>query len=174
MLMEDCRDAFFALFGRHSPNVLEINRPVKGLGCPEESRDNGRAEPMADNLDITQLLNAAADGMPGAADRLLPVVYEELRCLARRRFPGSTPTLGPTAFWFTKRGCACQRDQHGITAATSSVPQRKPCDASSSNMHGPAAHRSAAVAWLLCHSTSWVWSRPMPTTPGPRCGAGRN
>ncbi|MBP8298961.1 MAG: sigma-70 family RNA polymerase sigma factor [Planctomycetes bacterium] len=52
---------------------------------------------MADNLDITQLLNAAADGMPGAADRLLPVVYEELRCLARRQVSGSTPTLGPTA-----------------------------------------------------------------------------
>jgi RNA polymerase sigma factor (TIGR02999 family) len=49
------------------------------------------------NIDITQLLNAAADGMPGAADRLLPVVYEDLRSLARRQVSGATPTLGPTA-----------------------------------------------------------------------------
>ena len=37
---------------------------------------------------VTQLLDAIAAGDPGAADRLLPLVYDELRRLARVRLAG--------------------------------------------------------------------------------------
>ena len=52
--------------------------------------------------DVTQLLNAAAQGNPQASEQLLPVVYEELRKLAAARLarePGGAAgiTLQPTA-----------------------------------------------------------------------------
>jgi RNA polymerase sigma factor (TIGR02999 family) len=44
--------------------------------------------------DVTQILNAMAEGDPQAADRLLPLVYDELRRLAadrlKREAPGQT------------------------------------------------------------------------------------
>src|SRR5688572_16558835 len=49
--------------------------------------------------DATRLVSAAAAGDPQAADRLLPLVYDELRKLAAVRLAGETPgqTLQPTA-----------------------------------------------------------------------------
>jgi RNA polymerase sigma factor (TIGR02999 family) len=49
--------------------------------------------------DVTQLLDAAARGEPQAADRLLPLVYDELRKLAAGYLDGERPgqTLQPTA-----------------------------------------------------------------------------
>ena len=51
------------------------------------------------NEHVTRILAAAAAGTPGAADELLPVVYEELRRLAHRRMAHERPgqTLQPTA-----------------------------------------------------------------------------
>lgn len=48
---------------------------------------------------IPNLLAAVAAGEPGAADRLLPLVYEELRCLAARELARERPghTLQATA-----------------------------------------------------------------------------
>ncbi|MCZ6770680.1 MAG: sigma-70 family RNA polymerase sigma factor [Proteobacteria bacterium] len=48
---------------------------------------------------MTRLLHAAGAGEVGAADELLPLVYEELRRLARDRMTRETPgqTLQPTA-----------------------------------------------------------------------------
>jgi RNA polymerase sigma factor (TIGR02999 family) len=48
---------------------------------------------------VTNLLQAAAAGDPGAANELLPMVYEELRTLARARLKRLPPgqTLDPTA-----------------------------------------------------------------------------
>ncbi|MBU0640424.1 MAG: sigma-70 family RNA polymerase sigma factor [Planctomycetes bacterium] len=48
---------------------------------------------------VTRLLRAAADGEPEAAKDLLPLVYEELRTLARARLRRQAPgqTLQPTA-----------------------------------------------------------------------------
>jgi hypothetical protein len=43
------------------------------------------AAPPADQ--VTRILNAAAGGEAGAAGKLLPLVYDELRALARRRRP---------------------------------------------------------------------------------------
>src|SRR5436190_464262 len=49
--------------------------------------------------DVTQALNAAQQGDPQAADRLLPLVYDELRRLAAARLAqeSSGQTLQPTA-----------------------------------------------------------------------------
>jgi len=49
--------------------------------------------------DVTQLLNALAKGDRAAGDRLLPIVYDELRALAGAMFKGERPghTLQPTA-----------------------------------------------------------------------------
>ena len=49
--------------------------------------------------DVTQLLDAAAAGDPHAAERLLPLVYDELRRLAAQRLAHEKPghTLQPTA-----------------------------------------------------------------------------
>jgi RNA polymerase sigma factor (TIGR02999 family) len=51
------------------------------------------------NSSVTQLLHAAQAGEPEAAARLLPLVYDELRKLARQRLAHLPPgqTLQPTA-----------------------------------------------------------------------------
>jgi hypothetical protein len=51
------------------------------------------------NNDVTQLLNAVQRGDPQAAEKLLPVVYQELRKLAAQRMAQEQPgqTLQPTA-----------------------------------------------------------------------------
>jgi RNA polymerase sigma factor (TIGR02999 family) len=49
--------------------------------------------------DVTQILNAIQKGDPSASDQLLPLVYEELRMLARQRLANEKPgqTLQATA-----------------------------------------------------------------------------
>jgi RNA polymerase sigma factor (TIGR02999 family) len=49
--------------------------------------------------DVTQLLSAIRDGDPGAANQLLPLVYDELRRLAAQKLAHENPgqTLQPTA-----------------------------------------------------------------------------
>lgn len=49
--------------------------------------------------DLTQMLRAADDGEPGAAEKILPLVYDELRQLAARRLrqENGQMTLQPTA-----------------------------------------------------------------------------
>ena len=49
--------------------------------------------------DVTRILAAAERGDPGAAEQLLPLVYDELRKLAAQRLAGETPgqTLQATA-----------------------------------------------------------------------------
>src|SRR5262249_52973854 len=49
--------------------------------------------------EATQILNAIEQGDPKAAERLLPLVYDELRKLAARKLKGEKPgqTLQPTA-----------------------------------------------------------------------------
>ena len=48
--------------------------------------------------EVTRLLHAARDGDAGALDRVVPLVYEDLRRLARRQLARSfgTPTIRPT------------------------------------------------------------------------------
>jgi RNA polymerase sigma factor (TIGR02999 family) len=54
---------------------------------------------MSGGSDVTRILDAAARGDPGAAGRLLPVVYDELRKLAAQRMAAERPghTLQATA-----------------------------------------------------------------------------
>ena len=54
---------------------------------------------MSSHEDITTLLGAHGRGDPGALDRLLPLVYDELHRLADRAFGSQRPghTLQPTA-----------------------------------------------------------------------------
>jgi RNA polymerase sigma factor (TIGR02999 family) len=49
--------------------------------------------------EVKEILKAAADGEPGAADRLWPLVYDELRRLAAQKLAQEKPgqTLQPTA-----------------------------------------------------------------------------
>src|SRR6516164_11403488 len=49
--------------------------------------------------DVTRILSAIEHGDPGAAEQLLPLVYDELRQLARQRLAQEKPgqTLQPTA-----------------------------------------------------------------------------
>src|SRR4051812_32764421 len=63
-------------------------------------RDDLRyAADMSDSDDVTRLLVAAARGDPNAAERLLPLVYDELRKLAAQRMSIEQPgqTLQATA-----------------------------------------------------------------------------
>ena len=52
---------------------------------------------MAASREITRLLDRARDGDPGAIDRLIPLVYDELRALARHQRRGADATLDTTA-----------------------------------------------------------------------------
>jgi hypothetical protein len=49
--------------------------------------------------DVSQALEALSRGQPGAAEQLLPLVYDELRRLAAQRLSREAPgqTLQPTA-----------------------------------------------------------------------------
>ncbi len=54
----------------------------------------------SDRGDITRVLEAWSGGEPGAVDELMPLVYDELKRLARgqlMRNPGARPTLNTTA-----------------------------------------------------------------------------
>ncbi len=55
--------------------------------------------PAADTGDVTHMLAACPPGEPNAAEKLLPLVYEELRKLAAHKMAGEpgTQTLQPTA-----------------------------------------------------------------------------
>lgn len=59
---------------------------------------NGTAEPIR-NSEITRLLWEWSDGAPEAFDELLPLVFDELREIARRSLAGESQchTLQPTA-----------------------------------------------------------------------------
>lgn len=46
---------------------------------------------MAQVNDVTQILSEVHDGTPGAAERLLPIVYDELRGIAGRIFQSKKP-----------------------------------------------------------------------------------
>ncbi len=67
-----------------------------GSGLPSASSFAVPPEPMND---VTRILSAIEHGEPQAADRLLPLVYDELRKLAARRLAHEKPgqTLQATA-----------------------------------------------------------------------------
>jgi hypothetical protein len=84
--------------------------------------------------DVTSILLAIEQGEPHAAERLLPLVYDELRKLAARKLAQERPgqTLQATALvheatcnWWTPRAAG-----PGRAAATSSPPRPRRCGGS--------------------------------------------
>jgi RNA polymerase sigma factor (TIGR02999 family) len=82
--------------------------------------------------DITLILNAVQQGDPNAAEELLPLVYEELRCLATARMAQQPPgqTLQPTALvheaWLKLAGnphASWNDRQHFFRAAAEAMRQ---------------------------------------------------
>lgn len=70
---------------------------LAGNSYPEAARNRiPIPHPMSD---LTQMLHAADDGDAGAAEKILPLVYDELRSLAARRLSHESGqmTLQPTA-----------------------------------------------------------------------------
>ena len=80
---------------------MRRNRTLLATGAPEPGVRVGTEPPVSDPPDrpAAHLLDSIADGDPEAARDLLPLVYEELRRLARARMARETPgqTLTPTA-----------------------------------------------------------------------------
>ena len=76
--------------------VLPRNRLQSDAHQGKIDRQGGRS---MQNSPVTQLIEAAARGEAGASDKLLPLVYEELRKLAHIRMGRDVPgqTLQPTA-----------------------------------------------------------------------------
>jgi ECF sigma factor len=52
---------------------------------------------LAGMSDVTRILSAIQPGGPHAAERLLPLVYDELRQLAAQRLTGGAPRPTPQA-----------------------------------------------------------------------------
>jgi len=71
--------------------------------------------------EVTRILSAIEQGDPGAAEQLLPLVYDELRRLAAHRLAGEGPghTLQPTALvheaYLKLVGAGPQRPWNGLT-----------------------------------------------------------
>ena len=94
--------------------------------------------------DVTLILQAIENGDGQASERLLPIVYDELRKLAAHKLSQERPgqTLGATALvheaYLRLVTDAPSRDW--VTAGTFLPPRPKPCDAFSSKT--PAARRA--------------------------------
>ena len=86
--------------------------------------------------EVTRILEAIDQGEPGAADRLLPLVYDELRKLAATRLAREKPgqTLQATALVHEAylRLVAMATQSPGTAAVTFSARRPRPCAASSS------------------------------------------
>ena len=92
--------------------------------------------------EVTQILSAIEQGDPHAADKLLPLVYEELRKLAAQKLAHEKPgqTLQATALvheaYLRLVGPSETPNSLGTVGAISSAPRPKPCVGSLSRMHG--------------------------------------
>ena len=100
--------------------------------------------------EVTEVLDAVDRGEPGAAARLLPLVYRDLRRLAAARLARERPGRRSTPRrWCTRptsASSATTRAATGTAAATSSPPPPRRCAASSSRRPGASGGSSAAAA----------------------------
>ena len=94
----------------------------------------GRPSEAVSMYDVTRILSAIERGDPKAAERLLPLVYDELRRLAAAKLahekPGQTlqaPALVHEAYL---RLVDVEEAQHGTAAGTSSPPRPRRCGGS--------------------------------------------
>ena len=112
--------------------------------------------------DVTRLLVAWSDGEPGALDRLIPLVYGELRRQARRQLGASGPGTRSSPRPSSTRpssGSSARAGRSGRTASSSLRWPPRPCGASSSTTRARAPRPSGARARR--------WSRSM-TRPSRR------
>src|SRR5574341_1207242 len=122
--------------------------------------------------EVTRILSAIEEGDPAAAEKLLPLVYDELRKLAAAKLADEKPgqTLQATALvheaylrLVASSGQAA-RSPTGTVAATSLRRPPKRCGASSSTGHVTSSASSAAAA-----GSAWTWTAwPRWTTPPTR------
>jgi ECF sigma factor len=78
--------------------------------------------------DVTQLLADVQNGRPGAAPQLMPLVYEELRRLARRQMRRNDQTIRCRRLrWSTRRTFvwSISPREPGRTGRTSFASQRR-------------------------------------------------
>src|SRR5215831_15754742 len=94
-----------------SENPLSVRALITGSVCPMNAAEAGtkghwvadsevvKCQQVTEEGEVTRMLRELKEGDPGAMDRLMPVVYSELRRLSdsilRRERPGHT--LQPTA-----------------------------------------------------------------------------
>jgi len=86
---------------------------------------------MSDSEDVTRLLHRARGGDSGAVHRLLPLVYDELRAIARRQLRGATGgTLSATVVVHEaylkiggERGLAARDRGHFFAVAATAMRQ---------------------------------------------------
>ena len=88
--------------GDWTPSLVETSStPENGLSSPVPAagRDRGSAVESSSEARVTRLLNRYAGGDSEAGEQLFPLVYDELRKLARRYMGGNDRghTLQPTA-----------------------------------------------------------------------------
>ena len=87
--------------------------------------------------EITRTLEAVKNGDREAAEKLLPLTYQELRRIAGHMMAGEREghTLQPTAL-IHEAYLRLAGPEMGIAERTSSPPQRRRCAGSSSTTHG--------------------------------------
>jgi len=109
--------------------------------------------------EVTQVLHAIAEGDPGAASQLLPLVYDELRQLAAQKLARETPgqTLQPTALVHEAylRLVGEAEEQHWDSRGTSSRPPPRPCDASWSKSVSGSTLRSVCNASIVASANAY-------------------
>ena len=133
------------------------------------------------NDEVTSILSAIERGDPRAAERLLPLVYDELRRLAAQRLAQEKPgqTLQPTALVheaylrLVGSGTPVHWDGcgHFFAAAAEAmrrilVEQARRSAASSAAAAGRASPPTSTPCWPAApHRTSWPCTRPWSSSP---------
>src|SRR5262249_38231501 len=107
--------------------------------------------PVFSMSEVARILSAIEQGDAYAAEKLLPLVYEELRTLAVKKLAQERPgqTLQATALVHMRPTCGCwavRRTHAGTAAAILSLRPPRPCAASSSSPPGASSASSTAAA----------------------------
>src|SRR5262249_23262423 len=125
MIREECVDGSQTMYTTGRPSSSRISSPSTARRRPEQGGRMGRpgareiqkSRPILGDFgvycrlpqghpawidvmnEVTRILCAVEQGDAGASERLLPLVYEELRLLAAQKLAHETPgqTLQPTA-----------------------------------------------------------------------------
>ena len=119
--------------------------------------------------DITRILSAIDAGDPQASERLLPLVYEELRQLAAKKLAQEAPgqTLQATALVHEAyvRLVGNDGEQRRTIAATFSRPRPRRCVASSSKPRAAKERIKHGGEAGAASPSTWINSPPRPN-PG--------